>query len=348
MPGSRHEKRWADVDEILDAGIDVISTLNIQHLESVNDLVERITGIKQHETIPDAKVRAAEQVELVDMTPEALRRRMAHGNIYPTERVDAALANYFRPGNLAALRELALLWVADRVDESLQQYMEDHGIDASWETRERVVVALTGVPDGDALIRRAARMAQRTRGDLIGVHIRSTSGLAERKGEGSRLGEQRQLLESLGGAYHEVAGDDVGRALVEFAKAERATQLVLGATRRSRWNDLLRGSVVTQVLRQADDIDVHVISGTEEEPASAAHLPRVPRVPRGFVTPPPRGRLGPRRGRAPRLHGRHDRVAQRAAAPERADALPAARGRHRRDRRPPGRPGLGDRRVPPR
>jgi two-component system, OmpR family, sensor histidine kinase KdpD len=144
VPGSRNEKRWQDVDEILDAGIDVISTLNIQHLESVNDLVERITGVKQHETIPDAKVRAAEQVELVDMTPEALRRRMAHGNIYPAERVDAALANYFRPGNLAALRELALLWVADRVDESLQQYMEDHGIDASWETRERVVVALTG------------------------------------------------------------------------------------------------------------------------------------------------------------------------------------------------------------
>src|SRR5215472_6556133 len=190
VPGSRNEKRWQDVDEILDAGIDVISTLNIQHLESVNDLVERITGVKQHETIPDAKVRAAEQVELIDMTPEALRRRMAHGNIYPSERVDAALANYFRPGNLAALRELALLWVADRVDESLQQYMEDHGIDTSWETRERVVVALTGAQAGDDLIRRAARMAQRTRGDLLGVHIRNTSGLTERRDD-ARLTEHR-------------------------------------------------------------------------------------------------------------------------------------------------------------
>src|ERR1700736_3446467 len=162
VPGSRNQKRWQDIEELLEAGIDVISTVNIQHLESVNDLVERITGIKQHETIPDANVRAAEQVELVDMTPEALRRRMAHGNIYPAERVDSALANYFRPGNLAALRELALLWVADRVDETLHDYMEEHGIRGPWETRERVVVAITGAPGGAALIRRAARLAMRT------------------------------------------------------------------------------------------------------------------------------------------------------------------------------------------
>jgi two-component system, OmpR family, sensor histidine kinase KdpD len=156
LPGSRNEKRWQDAEELLAAGIDVISTLNIQHLESVNDVVERITGVKQQETIPDAIVRQAEQVELVDMTPEAIRRRMAHGNIYPAERVDASLANYFRPGNLAALREIALLWVADRVEENLQQYLEDHGIEGTWETRERVIVALTGAPGGDVLIRRAA------------------------------------------------------------------------------------------------------------------------------------------------------------------------------------------------
>ncbi|HEY6318205.1 MAG TPA: ATP-binding protein [Acidimicrobiia bacterium] len=280
VPGSTHEKRWQDVHDILDAGIDVISTLNIQHLESVNDLVERITGVKQHETIPDSVVRAAGQVELVDMTPEALRRRLAHGNIYPSERVDSALANYFRPGNLAALRELALLWVADRVDESLQQYMEDHGIDTSWETRERVVVALTGARAGDDLIRRAARMAQRTRGDLLGVHIRNTSGLAEHHND-DRLAEHRALLEALGGNYHEVAGDDVGRALVEFAKAERATQLVIGASQRSWWTEMLRGSVVSRVLRQSDRIDVHVISGAaaEHEHVTVGSLPRPPRGP---------------------------------------------------------------------
>ena len=143
----------------------------------MNDVVERITGIRQRETVPDVVVRRAEQVELVDMTPEALRRRMAHGNVYPAEKVDAALSNYFRPGNLAALRELALLWVADRVDESLHAYLEAHGISGTWETRERIVVAVTGAPGGAELIRRAARMAARTRGDLIGVHVTSTSGL---------------------------------------------------------------------------------------------------------------------------------------------------------------------------
>lgn len=146
-PGSRNEKRWQDIEELLDAGIDVISTVNVQHLESLNDAVTAITGVVQRETVPDAVVRAADQIELVDMTPEALRRRMAHGNVYAPEKVDAALANYFRVGNLAALRELALLWLADRVDEGLGRYRADHGIDATWPTRERVVVALSGGPE---------------------------------------------------------------------------------------------------------------------------------------------------------------------------------------------------------
>jgi two-component system, OmpR family, sensor histidine kinase KdpD len=274
VPGSRNEKRWRDVEELLDAGIEVISTVNIQHLESVNDVVEQITGVRQHEKIPDAIVRRAEQVEIVDMTPEALRRRMAHGNIYAAERVEAALGNYFRPGNLAALRELALLWVADKVDESLHDYMETHGIDATWETRERVVVAVTGNPNGDALIRRAARMAQRSRGELIGVHIRAGDGLAAPST--GLLEEHRRLLEELGGAYQEVVGDDVGTALVRFAQAEHATQLVIGATRRSRWSELTRGSIISRVLRQAGTIDVHVISG-DEVASSSPHLVSVVR-----------------------------------------------------------------------
>jgi two-component system sensor histidine kinase KdpD len=263
VPGARNEKRWQDVMELLDAGIDVISTLNIQHLESVNDVVERITGVKQQETIPDEIVRQADQVELVDMTPEALRRRMAHGNIYPAERIDPSLANYFRPGNLAALRELALLWVADRVEENLQQYLEDHGITAPWETRERVVVALTGAPGGDVLIRRAARMARRRQGDLIGVHVRRTDGLAERSPE--LLAKHREVLTDLGGTYQEVAASDVGEALVNVAKAERATQIVLGASRQSRFTHLLKGSVVNRVVRMSEAIDVHVISTEEDE-----------------------------------------------------------------------------------
>ncbi|HTC81878.1 MAG TPA: histidine kinase, partial [Acidimicrobiia bacterium] len=178
VPGCRNAKRWQDVEELLDAGIHVVSTVNIQHLESLNDVVERITGITQRETVPDDVVRRADQIELVDMTPEALRRRMAHGNIYAPEKVDAALANYFRQGNLAALRELALLWVADQVDEALESYRERHGIREPWETRERVVVGLTGAPGTEALIRRAARIAQRAHGELLGVHVQAEEGLA--------------------------------------------------------------------------------------------------------------------------------------------------------------------------
>src|SRR5262249_5429548 len=136
VPGSRNDKRWQDIEELLKAGIDVITTLNIQHLESLNDVVQKITGVPQRETVPDAIVRAADQVELVDMTPEALRRRMAHGNVYPAEKIDAALNNYFRPGNLGALRELALLWLANKVDEGLKRYREAHDITGTWEARE--------------------------------------------------------------------------------------------------------------------------------------------------------------------------------------------------------------------
>src|SRR5262245_12380260 len=262
-PGSKNEKRWQDVGELLTAGIDVISTVNIQHLESVNDVVERITGVQQQETIPDEIVRAAEQVELVDMTPEALRRRMAHGNIYPAERIDASLANYFRIGNLTALREIALLWVADRVEESLQQYLEDHGIESAWETRERIVVALTGAPGGDVLIRRASRMARRAQGDLLGVHVRPSDGLASE--DAPLLERHRRLLADVGGTYHELAADDAAEGLVQFARAERATQLVLGSSRRSRWSHLVRGSFINKVLRSARDIDVHVIATVETE-----------------------------------------------------------------------------------
>ena len=239
-PAPGNAKRWQDVEELLDAGIDVISTVNIQHLESLNDVVEQITGVPQRETVPDAVVRAADQVELVDMTAEALRRRMAHGNIYPPEKIDAALTNYFRAGNLTALRELALLWLADKVDEGLQKYRAEHDITGTWEARERVVVALTGGPEGDTLIRRAARIAARTSGgDLLAVHVTKSDGLTG--ANPATLARQRRLVESLGGTYHQVVGDDIPEALLTFARAENATQLVLGASRRSWLLALLTG-----------------------------------------------------------------------------------------------------------
>ncbi len=257
-PGSRNEKRWQDVELLLDAGIEVVSTLNVQHLESLNDVITEITGTTQRETVPDAVVRLADQIELVDMTPEALRRRMAHGNIYPAERVDAALSNYFRPGNLGALRELALLWVADRVEESLTAYLDTHGISKTWETRERIVVGITGRPGGDTVIRRAARMAGRVGGDLVGVHVFSDDGLSTDAGE--ELAMQRHLVEQLGGRVHDVVAASPAEGLVSFAHAEKATQLVLGASRRSRVQELLHGSFAGRVIRSADGIDVHVIA----------------------------------------------------------------------------------------
>ena len=289
-PGSRNEKRWEDVDELLDAGIDVISTVNIQHLESLNDVVERITGIRQRETIPDHAVRAAEQIELVDMAPEALRRRLAHGNVYGPEKVDAALANYFRPGNLSALRELALLWVADRVDDAIQDYRERHGITRPWETRERVVVALSGAPGADHLIRRAARIAQRAKGELIGVHVVADTGLTSGRDEqaAGAVAEQRRLLEELGGEYRKVTGNDIAAALVELARSENATQIVLGATARSRWQELFGGSVINRVVRLSGPIDVHVISRPPDE-ADQGTRKRLPRA-EPVLTP-----LSPRR-----------------------------------------------------
>lgn len=258
VPGSLHATRSADVEAFLAAGIDVITTVNVQHLESLNDVVEKITGITQRETVPDRLVRAADQIELVDMDPEALRRRMAHGNIYAPEKVDVALGNYFRAGNLTALRELALLWMADRVDDSLQEYLTVHGITDSWETRERVIVAVTGAPSGEQLIRRAARMASRAKAELLGVHVLSGDGLAERSA--TDLDRHRQLLEDLGGTFHEVVGSDVAQALTSFAEAERATQLVVGASGRARWRELLQGSVINAVARRAGSFDLHVIS----------------------------------------------------------------------------------------
>jgi two-component system sensor histidine kinase KdpD len=267
VPGSRNQKRWQDVEELLDAGIDVIATLNIQHLESLNDVISRITGVTQRETVPDEIVRHADQLELVDMTPEAIRRRLAHGNIYPADRIDAAMANFFRVGNLGALRELALLWLADRVEESLHSYLERHGISGSWETRERVVIGITGRPGGEALIRRASRMAGRVGGELIGVHVMVDDGLARQSTE--TLEHQRTLVGELGGTVHEIVGQDPANALVEFARREKATQLVLGATRQTRFQQLVRGSFVNRVLDLAGDIDVHVIhdEGSDDEAA---------------------------------------------------------------------------------
>jgi two-component system sensor histidine kinase KdpD len=275
-PGSPHAKRWQDVGVILDAGIDVISTVNIQHIESLNDVVERITGIVQRETIPDAVLRDADQVELVDLAPQALRTRLADGVVYPASRIDAALSNYFRLGNLTALRELALLWLADEVDSALKKYRAEQGIKAPWEARERIVVALTGGPEGETLLRRGARIAARSSGgELFAVHVTSPDGLADP--EPGILAAQRTLVETLGGTFHQVVSDRVPEALVEFAKSVDATQLVIGVSRRSRVEAFFGGAGTSgTVIRLSGDIDVHIVShahaGRSELPSLGAAL----------------------------------------------------------------------------
>ena len=260
VPGSGpHEKRWEDVLDLLQAGIDVVTTVNIQHLESIADAVESMTGTKVRERVPDAVVRRADQIELVDASPESLRRRMLHGNIYPSDKVPQALTHFFRTDNLSALRELALRFLADEVDENLLQRLAHEDTATVWDTAERLLVAVTAAPGTDGLIRRAARMAARVKGDLSVVHVKTDTGGAR---DTARLADLRQLATDVGASWNEIQHDDPAIALAEFAKAHQITQLVVGATPRRRWSPWRHGSLVTRLLENAGEagIDVHVIS----------------------------------------------------------------------------------------
>ena len=265
-PGSKNPKRWQDVEELLDAGITVISTVNVQHLESLNDVVAQITGIEQQEKVPDEVVRAADQIELVDITPEALRRRLAHGNVYAPERIDAALSNYFRRGNLTALRELALLWLADQVDAALEKYREENKITDTWEARERVVVAVTGGSESETLVRRASRIASKSSAELMVVHVIRGDGLSGVSAP--QMGKVRELVVSLGATLHTVVGDDVPSALLDFARDENATQLVIGTSRRSRWARIFDEGIGAAVVQQSGKIDVHMVTHAEVQGGS--------------------------------------------------------------------------------
>ncbi|WP_427170171.1 DUF4118 domain-containing protein [Arthrobacter sp. 92] len=289
VPGSRHAKRWEDVDELLDAGINVLSTVNIQHLASLGDVVASITDVRQGETVPDDVVRRADQIDLVDISPELLRQRLGDGKIYAREKIDAALSNYFRLGNLTALRELALLWLADRVDEGLARYRAENDIQATWPARERIVIGLTGGPEGEILIRRGARILNRVNGgDLLAVHVRAADGVASESPQA--LEAQRRLIQDLGGSYHIVAGEDPATALLDFARSVNATQIVVGTSRHGKLasvlGGLLGGGIGTRVVRESGDIDVHMVShplsGRGAGPRRQRDLGRA-RVAVGFV-----------------------------------------------------------------
>lgn len=255
-PGSKYEKRWQDVAEIRDAGIAVISTLNVQHLESLKERVEQITGIPVRETVPDRVVDEADDVELIDIAPEALRRRMRHGNIYPLERIETALNNFFRPGNLAALREMALRRTMEEVDDQLHAYMQEHGLNG-WTVDERILVYIDARPISATLLRRGWHMASRFKAPLTAGCLRP-AGMAGAEQE--TLERHLKLARDLGAEVQELAGDDATDAIVAFAAEHRITQIVIGRERQSRWTELLRGSLVQQLLRRLPDVDVHVVA----------------------------------------------------------------------------------------
>jgi len=285
VPGSgRNAKRWQDVMDIRAAGINVITTVNIQHLESIADEVEHMTGAKVRERVPDWVVRRADQIELIDSSPEQLRRRMVHGNIYPKERVERALNSFFRIDNLTALRELALRFLADETDEDLLEHLRRHESTAVWETCERVMVAVTTAQGTDGLLRRAARMAARLKGELDVVHV--TASDATVPGEHKSVKKLKELTADVGARWYEIPGDDPVRALLGFAQEHQITQIVIGSSQRSRWQQLLGGgSNVNRVLKDAGalGIDVHVIAlhrasrdGAAEE--TAGHARRLVQV----------------------------------------------------------------------
>ncbi len=273
VPGSgRNEKRWQDVMELLSAGIHVITTVNIQHLVSIAGEVERLTGAPVRERVPDWVVRKADQIELVDSSPEQLRRRMRRGDVYPMDRVPQALTHFFRPENLIALRELALRFLADETDEELLEYLRQHGDPGLWNTTERIMVAVTADPGDEALLRRAAVIAARSKGHLDVVHV-SGQDLAPPVNQ-QAIDGLRDLTAASGGRWHELRDDQPARAIAAFAREHQATQIVIGPSQRGWWQHLTSGgSHVRQVLKAAAaaGVDVHVIARPE--------LPAVTRPP---------------------------------------------------------------------
>jgi two-component system sensor histidine kinase KdpD len=276
VAGSRHPKRYQDVEELLDAGIDVITTLNIQHLESLNDLVASITGIRVRETLPDRVLDQADEVEVVDISPYALRQRMRHGNIYPVERIEAALNNFFREGNLTALRQLALRRTADKTEDQLQRYLDEHHIDQAWPTTERILVGFDHRPHSRTVIRDAWRQAHGLHADLLAVYIQPLGYQAvinkfiallkfgkgvskQRVLAGQRLEEHALLAEDLGAEVIRRRSGNVAQALVEIARERQVTQIVLGQPARRPWEELLRGSTINRLLRLSTDIDIHLV-----------------------------------------------------------------------------------------
>ena len=263
IPGSKHRKRYEDVQEILAAKIDVVSTLNIQHIESIAPVVHSITGITVRETVPDWVPLTATETVMVDLTPEALQNRMKRGDVYSSEKVERSLKNFFRRGNLIALRELALRQVAEQVDRSLETYMEDEDIRKNWGVRERMAVCVSGNPSGQYLIARAARMARRMDAELYVVHVDRKIGLKE--SNQNALAANLRFAESLGAKVVRLRGRSVADSVAEFVRAKHITQVIFGRAPVHDWRKYLYLSAVHRFLRESPPVDVHIVTQESDE-----------------------------------------------------------------------------------
>ena len=269
----RHTKRWQDVEELLDAGIDVYTTVNVQHLESLNDVVAQITNIIVRETVPDRILEQADEVELVDLPPDELLQRLREGKVYVPEQAAHASANFFRKGNLIALRELALRRTADRVDAQMQRYMQDHAIPTTWPTNERLLVCISPSPSSARVVRATRRMANRLRAEWLVVYVETPAHVRLAESARERIIQTLRLAEKLGAETVMLYGANVSEEIIRYARHRNVTKIVVGKPLRSRRRDLLFGSVVDDLVRTSAEIDVYVISGEQEEATPPARQP---------------------------------------------------------------------------
>ena len=259
VPGTTHEKRWQSVEEILAAGIDVLTTVNVQHLESLNDSVFQITGVRVKETVPDSVVDRAEEIVLVDLTTSALLNRLQRGVVYDLDKIPGALQNFFSRGNLLALRELALRKTSEEVDDFLEKYLvEEHKTDHPWTTEDRIIVCIRPGEQAKKLIRRGYRLAKRFQGQFWTLHVKTPGQIVS--GGRHELERLFELTRSLGGEVVEVDGDSVAEEILRFAREKRATFIVMGQSKRSRMDEIVRGSLVAHIMRDSDYVDLLVVA----------------------------------------------------------------------------------------
>ena len=266
IPGTVHPKRWQSVEEIRDAGINVITTLNVQHIESLNDTVHEITGVRVRETVPDWVVDTADEIELVDLTPDALLNRLKRGDIYSDEKIPHALANFFRKGNIVALRELALQRTAEEVDEQLHEYMRSHDMTQGKLAREHVVVCIAPRPMASKLVRRACRIAKRLQATLDCVFVR-TPGLMLGKKDDELLQQAYEIARNFGGNVVELQGDFPAEEIIRYVTEVGATAIVMGQSARSRIQEIVRGSIINRIMRDTRNIDIMVVADAAADDA---------------------------------------------------------------------------------